>query len=163
MKKQFLILLLCLLLTQVFPAAARGLILDYDAFNVYFGKTKSEVRQINPNYTYVESDCYHLDYFAGMDLFAIFENNRVSELFMAIPDFVVKEMNFKNSLDGALDLGAILMGLNLNDKMLNFDYEGDYYQVFINAVGCSSTYSYKDGVYIILCTYPYTEMDVFVK
>ena len=163
MKKIILVLLLCLILIQVSPSAARGLIFDYDAFGVYFGKTKSEVRQINPNYTYVESDCYHLDTFAGMHMFAIFENNRVSELFMAIPDFVLKEMDLKNSVDEALDLGAYLMGLNLDNKMLNFDDNGNYYQVFFDGVGCSSSYSYKDGVYIILCTYPYTEMDVFVK
>ena len=159
MKKLVLFLCLCLLLLcSASVVFGRGTLSDLDGFETYFGKSKSVVRVIAPNYSETsDGKSYFVDYVDNgnngyVALVVDFNENDVASFI----NVVIDSDTVKNELGGDLyrvfSFGIYLLGIDSADLIdIEEDEDGSHvYGRFKGAIACGCYEA--DSFYNVLCT-----------
>ena len=149
----FIALLLSLCL--VIPGFCKGSLGDKDAFSVYMGKTRTEVRRIAPKFDEFEDNMYMVDYiedgddFIGLGVF-FDEYNLVQSVMVLVTDGLLKKVISDLPSDPNVEIatyyGTMMLGFDSNGYIRS-EFDDDKYIFYIKGGITTVTTDLGDHLY----------------
>lgn len=160
MKKGLLFLVILAILSSLSTAYAKGEITDFDAFQTYMGKSKSQVKMLRPDAEEFASNLYDVDVIKSEDnVLAKLEvnfddNNKVNAVAVVLKNEYISSLGVDTNLPDITLLGSEILGINI-DTIVNQKADDKFYWIlYPNGVGCV-TYKeekvYGEDYYIVSC------------
>lgn len=153
-KGSCLFFVLFILLCQTSIALSKGTVLDFDAYEAYYGRTKMQVQLISPNMEQVH-DYYVVDSVSRsindtILLTVHFNDKDVVDLVdVFFPNETLSTMEIEDSIQGAFFLGINVMGFSYKMITSETETEEGWFAAFDNGAICLAEFS--NGLYDVRC------------
>lgn len=155
MKKPIIdLLVIIFLLFSVVSGYCKGNITDFDAYSTYFGKSKSQVKIISPNYLEIQDNMWRTDAYSFSDndyaiLLVNFDENKVNFVIAQFTSGCLDFLNMENNNTGTFELGSTILGFDLDTIVASLTTnDGDLLVLFPENTVCSASLENDYGTFV---------------
>ncbi len=158
MKRLVIVLLVISALLGLFSSAlCKGELGDADAFTVYMGRTKNEVRRIAPEFTELVDNIFIVDSLVQDDdligLGVTFDDyNLVDNVVVLMTPGAMKLMDLKPDLNTAASAALVFMGFSSDDLIKSStDSDGDLFLTLKGGISVLASLL-SEGLYLVIAS-----------
>lgn len=158
-RKVLLLVVFIILLCSVSTVFSKGTLVDHDAFETYWGKSKDQVKLIAPYVEEMENGLFCVDgSIIGGSIIVLSvnfnENDIVNAVGVIFENNALDYMKYDNNFYGALRLGATLLGIDINSMEIIGENDTQITAANQDGAYCvSSNYAMIENQYAFSCLY----------